>query len=172
MKTMSTIESCALPSNALLDAYAKAGAYTDCFTTHISRRVALDQFVEAFYTTGLFKLERLILKWAVSHPSTDVQATQLAADKIDSFAAWRVEDRSENQLLMCDFRNRTRSWFMVEPEGNPGIPMTRLYFGSAVVPQKHSSTGKSAMGIISRSLLGFHRLYSVALLRAARSRLN
>jgi len=51
----------------------------------------------AFYTTLVFKLERLILKLAVSRPSTDAQAKQLAAGSIDEFSAWHVEARSENQ---------------------------------------------------------------------------
>ncbi len=59
----------------------------------------------AFYTTGVFKLERRILKWAVARPSTDEQARQLAAGAIDAFfAAWRVERPHElPQLLLFDF---------------------------------------------------------------------
>jgi hypothetical protein len=126
----------------------------------------------AFYTTAVFKLERLILKLAVSRPSTDAQAKQLAAGSIDAFAAWDVEARSDNQLLMCDVQRRTRSWLMVVPmEGSSGTP-TRLYFGSAVVPVKNARTGKLTLGFVFRALLGFHRLYSVVLLSAARSRLE
>ncbi|MEN8205628.1 MAG: hypothetical protein ABFS24_06420 [Pseudomonadota bacterium] len=126
----------------------------------------------AFYTTRVFKLERLILKLAVSRPSTDAQAKQLAAGSIDTFAAWDVEARSENQLLMCDFRSRTRSWLMVVPMESTGGTRTRLYFGSAVVPVRNSRTGKVTLGFVFRALLGFHRVYSVVLLSAARSRLE
>lgn len=50
--------------------------------------------------------ERSILTWAVSKPSTDEQTTQLAEGKIDTFAAWYVETRSKNEILLCDFRDR------------------------------------------------------------------
>ena len=47
-----------LPSNALLTKYASAGAYADCFATDIARTVSHAEFVEAFYTGRLFKLDR------------------------------------------------------------------------------------------------------------------
>ena len=54
---------------------------------------------------------------------------------IEKFAAWHVENRSENEILMCDFRGRTRSWLMVAPVSTVSDARTRLYFGSAVVPR-------------------------------------
>ena len=78
--------------------------------------------------------------------------------ELDAFAAWRVEDRAEDQLLLCDLPGRTRSWLMAASEGT----RTLLYFGSAIVPL---SPGY-------RALLGFHKLYSRVLLRAAKSRLE
>ena len=144
-----------LPNNALLQKYAKAGAYTDCFSTDVLANVSLAEFVEAFYTTWLFRVERFILRVAVSKPSTDEQVSALTAGTLDTFAAWYVEGRAEHQLLMCDFRGHTRSWFMVAPG--------KLYFGSAVVPINRPSY---------KLLIGFHRLYSRALLSAARSRLQ
>jgi hypothetical protein len=166
------IEPCPLPENALLRIYTNAGAYTDCYTTQISRAVSHTQYVAAFYTTWLFKLERLILTWAVSKPSTDIEAERLAAGAIDSFAAWNVERRAEDQLLMCDFQGRTRSWLMVAPAASTSTGATRLYFGSAVVPVKDPQTGRPTLGGGFEALLGFHKLYSKALLQAARSRLS
>ena len=168
---MSRIYTSPLPDHALLSHYAKAGAYTDCYTTVIPRSVSHVDFVTAFFTTGLFKLERLILRWAVSTPSTDAEACQLATGERDAFAAWTVEDRSENQLLMCDLYDRTRSWFMTVPERTGSGPATRLYFGSAVVPTKQPTSNRPIMGFQFKALLGFHRLYSRLLLRAAMRRL-
>jgi hypothetical protein len=128
--------------------------------------------VTAFYTTPVFKLERLILKIAVSRPSTDAQVKQLAAGSIDAFAAWYVEARTENQLLLSDFSCRTRSWLMVVPAANASCTRTRLYFGSAVVPAENPGTGRLTLGLGFRALLGFHRLYSGVLLYAAKSRLE
>ena len=169
---MSSIQPCSLPDNALLDAYRANGAYTDCYATDIVGSVSHQQFVTAFYTTFLFKLERVILKWAVSKPSTDAQAEQLASGTADAFAAWNVEKRYENQLLLCDLTGRTRSWLMVAPLKTERGPATRLYFGSAIVPTRDAKTGQLALGSGFRALLGFHKAYSRALLYAARSRLQ
>lgn len=169
---MSSVQACPLPAGALLGVYTRNGAYTDCYAVEAPGTVTHGQFVEAFYTTWVFKLERFILKWAVNKPSTDAQAAQLAAGAIDSFAAWHVEQRGHNQLLMCDFQRRTRSWLMVASVGAGGAPVTRLYFGSAVVPVKDAKTGQMKMGAAFSALLGFHRLYSKVLLGAAASRLK
>ena len=168
---MLSIQPCALPANALLNTYRSRGAYTDCYATDIDGDVSHEQFVAAFYTTSLFKLERVILKWVVARPSTDAQAEQLASGATDAFAAWHVEERSENQLLMCDFQRRTRSWLMVASLKTDSGAGTHLYFGSAVVPVK-SATGRLTLGPGFRALLGFHKIYSKALLRAATARLN
>jgi hypothetical protein len=165
---MPSIHRCELPQGALLSRYQREGTYADCYVAEIARRVSHAEYVEAFYTTTLFKVERLLLSWLVSKPSTDVQASQLAAGTLDTFAAWSVEARSENQLLMSDFQGRTRSWLMVI---SSSVEQTRLYFGSAVVPVVSAKSGTRTLGLGFRALLGFHKLYSQALLFAAESRL-
>jgi len=164
-----SIRTCPLPDDALLRRYQRF-AYADCYTTEFSGAIVHRQFVAAFYTTWLFRMERFILKCLVSKPSTDAQAEQLAAGQLDAFAAWRVEERGENQLLMCDFMGKTRSWLMVAPQN--GSNGTCLYFGSAVVPTTDRSTGKSSLGFGFTALLGFHKLYSRALLHAAKRKLE
>ncbi len=169
---MFSIESCPIPDDALLNNYPDEGSYTDCYVTIIQGSVSLPRFVTAFYTTPVFRLERLILKIAASRPSTDVEAEQLATGASDVFAAWDVEARSDNQLLMSDFSRRTRSWFMSVPVTGTRHQYTRLYFGSAVVPVKNPKTGRRTLGWPFRALLGFHKLYSTVLLYAAKSRLQ
>jgi hypothetical protein len=160
---MLSIEKCPVPADTLLDKYSSIpGAYVDCYTTEISSVKSFPEYVRAFYTTPLFKLERLILKFLVSKPSTDLQAKQAANGEIDKFAAWTVEARSENELLMCDFQGRTRSWFMTENDG----AKTKLYFGSAVVPK----AGSASLDFGFRALLRFHKIYSVLLLASAKSK--
>lgn len=168
---MSSVQRSELPQRALLDKYLQDGGYADCYVTHMARQVSHAEFVEAFYTTALFKIERLLLAGLVSRPSSDAEAAQLAAGTRNTFAAWSVEARSENQLLLTDFRSRTRSWLMVAPADSGENQGTRLYFGSAVVPATHGRPGKPRPGLVFRLLLGFHKLYSRALLSAARSRL-
>ena len=104
---------CPLPDDALLARYARTDAYTDCYRTEVTGAISFAEYVTAFYTSYLFKLERVILKFAVARPSSDADASRLAAGEADTFAAWYVEARSENEILLCDFRNRTRSWLMV-----------------------------------------------------------
>ena len=165
---MHEIESWPVPQGALLEIYSERGAYTDCYTTDLPGAISLEQYVAAFYTTFVFKLERLILKWVVAKPSTDDDARGLGAGTVDRFAAWRVEERTEYQILLCDFRGATRSWLMAEQHG----ANTRLYFGSAVVPSGRSAKGKPRLGFAYRALMGFHKLYSRVLLRAAARRLT
>src|SRR5580658_4723858 len=104
-----------LPVGALLGTYRDAGAYTDCYAADMYRSVSQAEYVEAFYTTWVFKLERWVLAIFVSKPSTDAQARAMASGQADAFAAWSVEDRTGDQLLMCDFQRRTRSWLMSVP---------------------------------------------------------
>ena len=155
-----------LPADALLQRY-RASGYTDCYSTTVARAVSHAEYVEAFYTTTVFKLERLILRLFAARPSTDAQAAALARGEADAFAAWSVEARAPDQLLLCDFTRRTRSWLMVLPL-QAG---TRLYFGSAVVPVHERRTGAHRPGFGFTAMLGFHKLYSRALLSAARARL-
>jgi hypothetical protein len=169
---MSSIRACALPEEALLSKYARAGAYTDCYTAEIAKQVSHAAYVEAFYTCTLFKLERLLLAGLVFKPSTDAQARDLASGASGAFAAWRVEERCADQLLMCDFLGRTRSWLMIGPPSGGGTGCTPLYFGTAVMPVRDKVSGRPRMGFAFRSLLAFHKLYSRALLYAARSRLT
>lgn len=168
---MLSVKRCPLPQDALLSAYRQAGDYTDCFCTELDREVSHERFVFAFYTTPLFRLERLILKRAAARPSTDSEARRLAAGETDRFAAWRVEGRAENQLLLTDFRGQTRSWLMVMPGDGAGGKRTRLLFGSAVVAVRKAESGEASTRPGYRVLLGFHKFYSVLLLSSARSRL-
>lgn len=161
---MPTVRAAAVPAGSLLSRYVAAGAHADCYTTELPVAVSHARFVEAFYTTALFRLERLLLGTLGSLPSTDAQARELARGERPSFAAWSVDARASNELLVR--AGRTRSWFMVatpEPEQRSA---TRLYFGSALVPQ-HSGRP----GALFSLLLGFHKLYSRALLLSARVRL-
>ena len=165
---MTKIRPSLLPEGALLARYAGDSGYADCYSAVLERSVTHAEFVEAFYTGGVFKLERLLLRLFLSKPSTDAQVKQLAAGEVDSFSAWHVEDRAANQLLLCDLQGRTRSWLMVAPAAQGSS--TQLYFGSAVVPVADRA-GKRRMGVVFKSLLGFHKLYSRMLLGAACSRL-
>lgn len=160
---MFSIEKYPVPENTFLKKYLLDGNYVDCYATTIDKQISFPEFIFAFYTTWLFKVEAFILTYTVRKPSSDVEAKKLANGEIDKFAAWTVEARSENQMLMCDFVGRTRSWLMVEKNEDK----TKLYFGSAVVPKKRGE----GLGFIFTLLLGFHQIYSVLLLYFSKKRL-
>ena len=169
---MFSIEKCSVPASAMLARYSVDGAYTDCYLTEITGHVSLTEFMIAFYTTVLFRLERLILSLAVARPSNDLEVRLFADRTIDHFAAWHVEDRRENEILLCDFVGRTRSWLMTVPTNTMAGDRTQLYFGSAVVPKRNSRTGKLSLGFEFRTLLGFHQIYSVLLLYSAKLKIQ
>jgi hypothetical protein len=125
--------------------------------------VTLQQFVVAFYTSWLFRLERALLRIFLAIPSSDADAYALARGTRNTFAAWYVGARTPTELLMCDRYERTRSWFCVGPDGDGG---TELCFGSAVAGRRRANAS-FVMSPSFRALLGFHVLYSQLLLQAA-----
>lgn len=155
------------PDGSLLAGYREARAYTDAFSVDLGHGVTFAEYVEAFYTTPLFRLERLILAALVARPSRGAEARALAVGEATRFAAWTVEAREPRQIVMCDFMRKTRSWLMVTPLADGG---TRLWFGSAIVPERISGDGRVWLGAGFQQLVWFHRLYSRALLTAAARR--
>jgi hypothetical protein len=153
----------AVPDGSLLRRYAGVAGYADAYVAELDRLVSFEDFVCAFYSTRLFALERFLLM-LVGRPSSASQARALARGESERFAAWTVEARGDAQLLLADDTGRTRSWLMCEPGAGGG---TRLYFGSAVVSRIDARRGERRMDPAFRALLGFHRRYSRALLRAA-----
>ena len=150
-----------LPDDAFLQTYAKReDCFSDCYKTRVKRSVSLEDYITAFYSTRLFRTERMMLG-AMGSPSTDADLAAMARGQSNRFAAWSVEDRKADQILLSDKSERTRSWLMVKADGSG----TQLFFGSAVVPKVEGGD----LGFVFRALLGFHKLYSRALLKAATS---
>ncbi len=169
---MFSIEPCNLPDGSLLQTYSNDGAYTDCYATGVNRKITLPDYLRAFYTTVPFRMERTILSWAIAKPSTDGDVDLLAEGRVDRFAAWTVEARCDDQILLSDYRGRTRSWLMCRPSGSDDAESTRLYFGSAVVPTRTGESDELRLGKTISALLLFHKLYSRILLSSARVRLS
>jgi hypothetical protein len=170
---MPNIQPCDVPSNSFLSRYQAGAGFADCYVTEVPGAISQVAYIEAFYTSPLFRIERTLLKYFVAKPATDADARRLAAGTATSFSAWNVEGQSQSELLLADYSGRTRSWLMASPMGDAGRPSsTRLYFGSAVVPRQRTGTHKRDMGWPFHALLGFHRLYSRLLLRAASSRVR
>jgi hypothetical protein len=152
------VQSRPLPDHALLAKFARQGANADCYVTAVPLEVTHADYVEAFYTSWLFKLERFILTWFTDKPSTDDEARELARGERETFAAWSVDSRAGNQLVMLDFMAYTCSWLMVETRPAETV----LYFGTGIM--------RRTLGF--KLLLPFHKVYARSLLAAARSRLR
>ncbi|MDR7270878.1 hypothetical protein J2X20_003536 [Pelomonas saccharophila] len=158
-----------LPPASLLGQLAEQrGAFADAYTLRFPRAVTLAEFVEAFYTTRLFKAERALIS-LLGKPSSDAMARAVARGEGERLAVWTIEARKPDELLMHEDSGATRSWFKVEP-GAAGA--TTLWFGSAVVPRRRGPGGEARMSWVFHALLGFHRWYSRALLSAAARRLG
>jgi len=147
----------------LLRQHNPPGAFADAYALELPQLVPLADFVNAFYCTPLFKLERGLIGLLLRRPENDAGAAALGHGERSAFSAWQVLDRNATELLLQDQSGRTRSWLRVEPVAGG----TRLVFGSAVLPQAQGGIGWGF-----RALLGFHAWYSKALLRAAARRLQ
>ncbi len=162
---MVSVKKTALPKGALLSKYeSQTGAHTDCYLAEIDLKIDLTTYVHAFYTGRLFRLERWLISAIVKHKSSDQQLSDMLTGNSDAFSAWTVEERTPNQLLMCDYQNRTRSWFMnIREEAG-----SRLYFGSAIVQTSYMNERRERMVPIAvGALMPFHGLYSRMLLKGA-----
>jgi hypothetical protein len=137
----------------------------DCFSVAVDRLTDLADFVFAFYTSPVFRIERLILRLLAGASSTDSEARRLADGSGTSFAVWRVGERTATQLLMCDRYERTRSWFKVVPLDSR---KTLLQFGSAVASRRGQPIESRSRSFFFGLLLRFHVMYSQILLYAAK----
>ena len=155
------------PESSLLLALKRGGSYADCYAITIPVAITQAQFIEAFYTTPLFKAERFILRWLAFKASTDQDASDLAHGKRDTFAVWRVAQRLPEQLLLADQTGRTHSWLMAVPSPTT----TQLFFGSALTGRTNPKTGQQEMSFVFHALLDLHNFYSQRLLQAAATRL-
>jgi len=169
---MFSITQDSVPEDALLCTYQgglrpeRWDGSGDCFSVAVDRVTPLGEFVFAFYTSPVFRIERSILGLLAGAPSTHAEARRLADGSGTSFAIWRLGERTATQLLMCDRYERTRSWFAVVPlkDGR-----TLLQFGSAVASgNDHRTSARAARGYLFRLLLRFHVTYSQVLLHAAK----
>jgi len=158
-----TLRAVAVPQYAFLSRHVGQGAtYTDCYEVVVPGQVDLAQFICRFYTSWLFRLERLVLSLALRRRIADAEVAALAAGA-EAFAIWRVEARGARQILLCDLRGSTCSWLAVAPGDGGG---TQLLFGSAVMARP----GRDLPRIV-RILTPFHKVYARGLLRAAAARL-
>ncbi|WP_284124200.1 hypothetical protein [Parerythrobacter aestuarii] len=152
-----------LPPDSLLAQRVRSGDFADCYTAEVPGHVSIRQYIIAFYSSAAFFPERNLLR-LIGRGAGPADIAALAAAETESFAAWTIEQRTQNQLLMRDFLGKTRSWLMVEHNA----ASTRLYFGSWV----GAKPGSGRLSLTAHLAYPFHRLYSRILLAGAVHRLS
>ena len=65
---MTAVHPCDVPLNTMLRSYKDGPGYADCYVTEVQGAITQVIFIEAFYTSPLFKVERTILKYLASIP--------------------------------------------------------------------------------------------------------
>ena len=157
-KTEPGIEARDLPEHSLLAHRRGPDCHRDAYCAEVPRAVSLSEYITAFYSSIQFTPERKLLA-LIGRGASRADIAALAEGRADSFAAWEVEARTDNQLLMRDFQDRTCSWLMLQPTTGG----TRLWFGSGV---------RNPDGGAVSVLMPFHHWYSRVLLSGAVRRLG
>jgi hypothetical protein len=157
-----------IPDGSLIAQQAELfGYYTDCYGIELGHAATLPEFISAFYTTPLFRLERLILSLTPRGRMKDADVMALSSGESGRMAVWKVEARRDCEILLS--AGRTKSWLMVAPSQSG----SQLFFGSVVVPEPPKREGGSPrLGPVFDSLLSAHRIYSRLLLGSAAQSLS
>ena len=102
--SMPIIQPCEVPRGLPPQPLPGGAGFADCYVTEVPGAISQAAFIEAFYTSPLFKVERTILKYFVAKPATDADARQLAEGVATRFSAWNVEGQSRSELLLSDLQ--------------------------------------------------------------------
>lgn len=157
-----TVSEVELPKATLIANQAELGFFTDCFCTEIFGQFELSDYITAFYTSPIFRIERFLLRLAPKGRSTDQDVAALAAGQAKQLAIWTEEFRRSDEVLMN--AGKTKSWLHLKSTDQGST----LYFGTVVLPEKPKNADESPrMGKGFELFMGLHRLYSRVLLRSA-----
>ncbi len=161
---MTHVEKTAIPLDSFMSAYKQIdGCSADAFRGYLEFPVTLEALITAFFGSPIFTLERLLLKSIGQANTSRSDITGLAAGTQEKFAAWKVEDRNESEVILKVGSSPIRSWLMARPDGDG---KTAIYFGSAVLPQTTNRNSKPQVGSSFRFFMGVHNFYSCLLLKS------
>lgn len=149
-----------VPGDSLLMARWRPGDFADCYVAEVPGSVSLARYLTAFFSSPAFWLERNGLH-LIGRGANARDIAALAEGRTKAFAAWDIEERDADQILMRDFTGKTRCWLRVQ--ALPNKDATRLHFGSWVNAKGES--GK--LSLITHAAYPFHRAYSRILLAGA-----
>lgn len=169
---MSRITAPPLPDDSLLARHRGPECYRDAFRVEVPGDVSLAELITVFFGSGAFLPERTALR-LIGRGAGRAEIAELADGRAKRFAAWELEAREENELLMHDFLDKTCCWLAVSPGGEapdlagglprPGAGRTYLWFGTGV---------RDFEGPIISRLREAHRWYARWLLAGAARRLG
>lgn len=164
---MTQVSAPELPPESLLARLRGPECYRDAFRASLPGEVSLGELVTAFFSSRVFLTERMALH-LIGRGAGQAEIAALAAGETQRFAAWEMEAREENQLLMHDFLDQTCCWLAVSTRGPDGalcgplpvpeVGRTFIWFGTGV---------REVGGPIMRHLQGAHRFYARQLLAGA-----
>ena len=167
LASMTRITAPPLPPQSLLARKRGPECYRDAFRASVAGEVSLGELVTAFFSSRAFLAERMALH-LIGRGADHADIAALAAGRTERFAAWQMEAREENELLMHDFLDQTCCWLAVSTRGPDGaldgpLPVpergrTFIWFGTGV---------REVGGPIMRNLQGAHRFYARQLLAGA-----
>ncbi|WP_341713238.1 hypothetical protein [Erythrobacter sp.] len=152
---MTAIFAADLPDDSLLALHRGDECYRDAFYVEVGQPVSLSAFIASFYSSRAFWPERMVLH-LIGRGANRADIAELANGQSKHFAAWSVEARTDYQVLLRDFQDRTCSWLAVEAV--EGARATRLWFGSGL---------RRPEAFLVRTLTAVHRWYSRRLLAGA-----
>ncbi len=147
---MGKVRAVAVPEGSLLAGFGGPDDYRDAFCREVPGTVSLEQLIERFYCSAVFRPERLVLG-LLGRGASNADARVLARGEADGIAVWQVVGRSDTEVLLESKDTGTASWLAVEP----CAAGTKLLFGSWVGNLNDSGW---------RFMLHPHRWYSRVLL--------
>ena len=160
------------PETSLLAQRRGEDWYRDAFRACVPGHVTLGTFVTEFFAGPAFLPERMALH-LIGRGAGAAEIAALAEGTATRFAAWEMEAREADQLLMHDFLDRTCCWLAVSHEGDAsdlGAPHNAgereqrfLWFGTGL---------RNPGGPFARWLKQPHRAYARWLLAGAARRLR
>lgn len=164
---MITVKRIGVPEGSFLKAYeGREGCETDCFQADVPGHPDIDRFVHIFFDTWVFRIERRLLALLGEDYATSEDVAALAGRSSDTLAAWTVQDRSADEIILAFKRPRGRTWLQAtQLDGSLGS--TRLRFGSALLPNIDSEGQTASISWGLKIGLPLHRLYARLLLAAA-----
>ncbi|MTI09151.1 hypothetical protein [Curvivirga aplysinae] len=167
---MTEVKETAIPLNSFMNFYHESpGHHADAFVGQIDGIVTLEDYILAFFDSPIFRIERSILSLFLLRRIKQSEIKELASGRSQQFALWKTKKRNEEELLLEVGDSQIRTWFHTEQEQSN---KTKLYFGSAIVPDTTSKNAKEGIGFTFRFFMGFHKLYSRILLQSALKKLK